>query len=400
MRALPVMRAASSIVLACALAAIAVRSLTAQDVSGRWVYEESGQTAELDIRHDRATGRVSGTFSLLGQSAPIAGRFLADSFVVERFGGIPTSPQSGTMAGLLRGETLLLTVAQPGQAPMTIPMTRRGKASDVDVGDAEGADTSRRAPAAAPSAGDAGGGSATTSASDIAGRWEARSDDGTSEEVVELAVAGGSVTGSFTGFEHGYFSQRTTVKQKLALRGTLRDGVAHLRVWDPGGSASDAAEATARRRGEYLVLRTGDEESGYARPGTPLVRPGQGAEATALARAVSGRVYSTKQEAGGRGAYLGGRVKLALCADGRVEYDASDLAATPGPLGGGADLGGTVSRRGVWDVVLVAGAPAVRARWEGTGSSYSLTAYFSVAPDAGGRSATVNGTKLPVAGRC
>ena len=51
--------------------------MAAQDLSGRWVYEESGQTAELNLRHDRAAGRVTGTFSLFGQRAPIVGRFRA-----------------------------------------------------------------------------------------------------------------------------------------------------------------------------------------------------------------------------------------------------------------------------------------------------------------------------------
>jgi hypothetical protein len=51
-------------------------------------------------------------------------------------------------------------------------------------------------------------------------------------------------------------------------------------------------------------------------------------------------------------------------------------------------------------VVLYAGAPAVEAHWQGTGTSYSLTRYFRIRPDAAGRSANVDGDDLPLAGRC
>jgi len=396
-------RTARSLLLtgACAALAAAAPGLAAQDLTGRWVYEESGQTAELSLRHDRAAGRVSGTFSLFGQSAPVAGRFRAGSLVIESVGGVPASAENGTMNGQLQGGTLLLTVSQPGEAPVTLPMTRQGGAT---AGSAPEADAARADPAESTTGARAeasGGGGARGAARDFAGRWEATSDDGTSQEVVELTAEGSAVTGTLTVLEHGYFSRRTTVKQQLAIRGTVQGGVLQLRIWDAEGSADNAASGTGRLRGEYLVLRAGESESGYARPGTPLVRSAEGSsEAERLARAVVGRVYSTSQQASGRGAFVGGRVRLALCADGTIAYDASDVAATPGPLGGGADLGSTVTRRGTWDVVLVAGAPAVRAHWQGTGSSYSLTAYFHIRPDATGRSATVDVTQLPVTGRC
>ena len=234
----------------------------------------------------------------------------------------------------------------------------------------------------------------------FAGRWELTSDDGTSQEVVELETAGARVRGTLTALTRGYFSGRTTVDRVLRLGGAVQGGVLRLRLWDAEGSESDAVPLSGALRGEYLVLRGADgSESGYARPGTPLVRDASGsAEAAALATALRGRVYARTSQAGGRGgAMAGGRVRLALCADGSIAYDASDVATTGGGTSGG-DIGSTMSRRGGWDVVLVAGAPAVRARWRGTGTSYSLTGYFKVVPDATG--ATVDGVRLPLAGRC
>jgi hypothetical protein len=46
------------------------------------------------------------------------------------------------------------------------------------------------------------------------------------------------------------------------------------------------------------------------------------------------------------------------------------------------------------------GAPAVRADWEGTGTSYGLTHYFRVRPSANGRSALIDGAEVPLAGEC
>jgi hypothetical protein len=234
----------------------------------------------------------------------------------------------------------------------------------------------------------------------FAGRWELTSDDGTSQEVVELEAAGDRVRGTITALTRGYFSGRTTVQRVLRLDGAQQGGGLRLRMWDAEGSEGDAVSITAALRGEYLVLRgPNGSESGYARPGAPLVRDASGsAEAAALATALRGRVYALGSQAGGRGgAMAGGRVRLALCADGSAAYDASDVATT-GAGSSGGDVGSSMSRRGGWDVVLLAGAPAVRARWQGTGTSYSLTRYFRVVPEAGG--ATVDGVKLPLAGRC
>jgi hypothetical protein len=393
----PAARRARPLLLAYALfAASAAPNLGAQDLSGHWVYEENGQTAELDVRQPASTGRVSGTFSLFGQSAPIVGHVRAGTLVVESVGGIPASEENGTMTGQLQGGTLLFTVSQPGQAPVTLPMVRQGGPTTPAADDApEGATAPRGNGAGAAARARAGG------VRDFAGRWELTSDDGTSQEVVEITPSGDGVTGTVTSLEHGYFSGRTTVKRQVALRGTLRDGALQLRVWDAEGSPGDAVAGTAYLRGEYLVLRAGESESGYARPGVPLVRGAEGSSAAAsLARDVRGHVYSAGQQAGGRGAYVGGRMRLALCADGSIEYDASDVATTPGPLGGGVDMGSSVSRRGTWDVVLLAGEPAVRAQWRGTGTSYSLTHYFRVRPGGGGRSAAVDGVELPATGRC
>ena len=62
-------------------------------------------------------------------------------------------------------------------------------------------------------------------------------------------------------------------------------------------------------------------------------------------------------------------------------------------------MGATRTRRGSWDIVLRAGAPAVRAQWQGTGTSYSLTEYFQIGTSAG-QSAVINGRELPVTGGC
>ena len=75
--------------------------------------------------------------------------------------------------------------------------------------------------------------------------------------------------------------------------------------------------------------------------------------------------------------------------------DESDVGSVPN-----GDIGSSRSRRGTWQIVLRAGAPTVRAQWEGTGSSYSLIEYFDVGPSSDGRAATVDGTRLPVTGQC
>ncbi|GLC25426.1 hypothetical protein [Roseisolibacter agri] len=370
-------------VLACACLALAASldasPLRAQALGGRWVYAEGDQTAQLDLRHDRATGRVTGTFSLSGRTAPLTGRVQGGTLVVESLGGVAASRENGTMTGRLQDGVLLLTVVQPGEPTVTLPMARRGEAP-AEVADMPSSTT----------------GAAAGAVRDLAGRWEATSDDGTSQEVVELQVAGGAVSGTVTVLSRGYFSGRTTVENRLLLRGTVQGGAVRLRLWPADGAPAQGVDVTAVRRGEYLVFAGRGPESGYARPGTPLVREAGGSPAAAtLARAVGGRVYALSQQAAGRGATVGGRVRLALCADGRIEYGASDLASTPD-----VDMGGSVARRGAWDVVLLAGAPVVRARWQGTGTSYALTRYFRIRPDASGRSAEIDGRELPVAGRC
>ena len=234
------------------------------------------------------------------------------------------------------------------------------------------------------------------------GIWEFTSDDGTYRERLELEVQGQQVRGTFTALRHGYFSGRTQKDAELRVEGAVRDagGRLELTLVDPASGSS--ANAMARRRGDYLILSGGGRETGYAHPGTPLVRSAEhSTEARALSAAITGRVYQTSSAASGRGAYVGGRTRLALCANGEIAYDASDLAATTGPaFGSTADLGSSVARRGTWSVVLYAGAPAVVAHWKGTGTSYSLTRYFGVRPAADGRSAEVDGQPLAAAGTC
>ena len=385
----------SVLLVASSIAAISCQPAGAQDFSGRWTYEESGQTAELDIRHDQATGEISGTLALFGKRVAVEGQATAGSLVIASVG----AAEAGTLRGRLDGGALLLTVAQPEGEPVTLRMTRSGGTTMADeapdrLGGAEGRQDSQGAPSPERSS--------PAGTRDFVGRWEATSDDGTEQELVELTASGNTVSGTVTSLERGYYSGRVTVKQQAMVRGTLRGGKLDLKVWDAQGAAENGVSGTGYRRGEYLVLQIGEGETGYARPGTPLVRSAEGSpEAAALRRAITGRVYSASAQAGGRGAFVGGRVRLALCADGRIEYDASDVAATAGALpDGGVDLGSTVTRRGTWTVVLLAGAPAVRANWQGTGSTYTLTAYFHIRPSADGRTAVVDGVELPVTGSC
>ena len=369
---------------------LAARAGGAQSLSGRWAYEENGQTAALDIRHDRATGRATGTFAMFGRSAPFEGVVTGGTLVIQRLGDVRASAENGAITATLASGTLMVTVTQPGQAPATVPMTRRGDAAGSAAPAGSGS-----AAASQP----AGAGFRVGNASDFAGRWQFASPDGTHEEVVELTVRGTEVTGEASSLEHGYFSRRTTVNGRFLMRGSLANGALQLRVWTADGSPNDAAPAVGRLRGEYLVLRTGANETGYARPGRSLVQRADGsADAAALRRAVAGQIYSQSSQAGGRGgAIVGGRVRLALCSDGRIEYDASDVGSA---RDAGGSMGSTTTRRGTWTVVLYAGEPAIEAHWNGTGTSYSLTAYFRVRPDAAGRSANVDGTDLPVTGRC
>ena len=240
---------------------------------------------------------------------------------------------------------------------------------------------------------------AQTQPSDFAGQWESASDDGTEIEVVELSAAGSEVSGSLTVYERGYFSGQTSVVREIVLQGRMqRNGLA-IQAWDAAANPADATPGTALRRGEYLVLKIGNGESPYAPPGVELVRSAEGsAEAEALARALAGRVYSAGSQASGRGAFVGGRLRIAFCADGRMEYDFSDLASAPDGSGGSMDMGSTRTRRGGWQIVLRGGEPVVRAEWAGTGSSYSLSEYFRVRP--AGNGAVIDGREMAVHGEC
>jgi hypothetical protein len=245
---------------------------------------------------------------------------------------------------------------------------------------------------------------AQVEANDFAGRWEAVSDDGTDLHVAELSAGGAAVSGIMSRLERGYFSGRVEVKEQLELTGSVRDGTLEFTgtLTTADGDVVPAVAGRAIRRGEYLVLRVGAYEVGLAPPGVPLVRGGETSPAAAqLANAVSGRVYSVSSQAHGRGASVGALVNLSLCADGRIAYSRSQLGATSGPLPGtGVDGGSSWSRRGAWTVVLLAGAPMVRAEWAGTGTTYSLVDYVRIDPAADGLSAEVDGTPLPVTGTC
>jgi hypothetical protein len=236
---------------------------------------------------------------------------------------------------------------------------------------------------------------------DYAGQWRMTSDDETSGEVVELEVSGNSIRGMLTAISRGYFSGRTSVESQFSISGTFRGGGFDIQLQDARGGPVRAA--SLRLRGEYLiVLVDGNEASGYARPGRSLTESAEGSpEAPGLARRIMGRVFATSRQASGRGAFVGSRRKVSFCADGSMTYESSDLASTPGSLpDAGVDMGSTVSRRGRWSIVLYTGIPVVRADWNGTGTSYSLVAYFRVTPAADGRSANVDGEDLPLGGTC
>jgi hypothetical protein len=240
-------------------------------------------------------------------------------------------------------------------------------------------------------------GVAPASAQEFAGTWEQTLDGVTHQEILELEVSGDQVVGLLTELDRGYFSSRSRITAEYGLRGAARDGAVDLRIWDASDSPGTGWPARMYRRGEYLLLQVGATVHGYARPGRPLVRSARGsAEAERYLRAIAGRVYGASVQAGGRdGAVTGARVRLALCGDGGIAYDRSDVTSA-----GGAGFGDAVARRGAWSVVLYAGAPAVRAEWQGTGSTYDLVRYFQVAAVADGRSAVVDGGLLPATGSC
>jgi hypothetical protein len=357
-------------------------------LAGRWTHTSDGMTAQLDLA-DAGAGRMTGTFSLGDASAALEGQARGSLLVISSLGGIPASAENGTVIGNLNGNVLTLTVVQPGVAPVTIPMTRTGAPPPAEAGSGDRV-AAPREPA----------GRATIDA--FAGRWESVSDDGTSSEVIELAADGNAVSGTLTASETGYFSGRTTITGEIALSGRLERGALVIEARDvTEGAAAAPVAGRATRRGEFLVLRIGNGESSFGRPGVALVESAEhSAEAVALARTITGRIYAAGSGAGGRGGYVGGRVRIAFCADGSMAYDASDVASLPDGAGGGSDMGSTRTRRGTWGIVLRAGAPTVRAQWEGSGSSYSLTEYFQVRAAPGGATAVIDGRELPFSGNC
>jgi hypothetical protein len=324
--------------------------------------------------------------SLFGLRAPIEGTARGDRFEVTRLGDAATGDAFGRITGQLDGGVLVLTVASTGDAPQVIRLQR-------DAASAPRRPAGTEAPRAAPNAPTTTGGAAGGASSAYAGTWEATSDDGTHREVVRLAVEGDRVGGTLDTYERGYFSGRVTQTSALRISGIVRDGRLDLRLADGGGTS---IPALARRRGAFLLLRIQGREFGYARDGAPLVASADGSsEAQALARAITGRVFQTSSQAGRRdGAIVGARMRLALCANGSIEYDVSDVGSV-----GGHSLGSTESRRGQWRIVLYAGVPTVQARWRGTGTSYSLTRYFDVRP-ATDAAADVDGVRVPLAGSC
>jgi hypothetical protein len=235
------------------------------------------------------------------------------------------------------------------------------------------------------------------------GAWEATSEDGTELHAAELHATDTRVTGRVVRAQRGYFSGEVEIQERLDLEGAVRGGVLEFsgQLEDAEGRRATAG-GTGVRRGEYLILRVGSYEVALAPPGVPLAVSAEGSpDAARLAGQVLGREFASSAQAHGRGAFVGKRVRLALCADGTISYSRSELVATPGALpGGGVDGGSSWSRRGRWTVVLYAGTPVVRADWEGTGSSYSLVDYIRIEPAADGSSATVDGVQLPLTGRC
>jgi len=368
-----------------------------QDLTGRWLHEENGESAEILLEHDNSTGKVNGTFIVLGKTATISGRADGSALVIEKVGDVVASTENGTMVGAISGEQMLLTITQPGQEIVILRLTRQ-PGSDTRVASTNGSDersVSRRE--ATPMDEEP---FTPSTPEEFAGSWEAVSDDGTNTETAEFELADGGVRGTLRSLERGYYSGRVTVNAEVSLRGTPRGGALDLRAWDAQtGSPENAVAGRAVRRGDFLILRIGDGETGYARPGVAIVRSAEGSpEAASLAQAIAGRIYSASTQRSARGAFVGNRVRLSLCSDGNIAFDVSDLASTGGEAG--VDMGDATSRRGQWSVVLRAGTPVVRAQWSGTGSSYSLTRYFRVQPHNDGSGARVDGTDLPVAGSC
>ena len=377
--------------LACALALapalLACSDANAQNFTGHWTYHDGDETAELDLRPGESAGRVSGTLEVPGLSAPIAGRVAGGTLVVEEMNGVGIAQANLVIGGRMAGGKLILTIAQQGGQSMTMAMERTGLGGGAAAALTRNDQLRRGMAAIDPDA--------------FTGQWQMASPDGTYAEELELRRAGDGVTGSIRGLEHGYFSGRTTVKAEMTIEGSGASSGRGLALTVTDQESGNRVQASAERRGEYLILRIGGNETPYARPGVSLVRDASGSpEAAALARAIRGNVYVASTQASGRGAFVGKRTRLALCADGEIQFSTSDLASAPGGFdNGGVDFGGSTSRRGGWEIVLYGGAPAVHARWEGTGTSYALDRYFTIVPGAGGR-ITVDGTPLPLQGHC
>lgn len=374
------------------IAAVVVSPAAAQDFSGSWLGEEDGQKVEMILQQQ--AGRVSGTLLILGTTLPVEGRVANSVLSIDSMAGVVLSAVSQSIRGRLEAGNLILRTTQRGEPDSTIQMKR-----------ANARPSETTAPPSSPTPGQTPppkGVTRRANADAFSGRWEAANDDQTTTEVVELAVSNSSVSGSISTLERGYFSGRVTVKDVLQFQGSLDGDRLNIRLWDAQRSESDAQSGSFTLRHGYLVLRIGPREYGYARPGTPLVQSAENSpEAAVLSRAIAGRVYEAKSQVNGRGAMVGGRKRLAVCSDGRLEYDFSDLASTPGAApGGGVSFGDTVTRRGAWSIVLRAGKPVLLGRWQGTGTSYSLTEYFDIVPASDGRSAMVDGVSLPMTGKC
>lgn len=373
--------------LAVSLAAtlLACSDANGQSFTGHWTYHEGDDTAELTLKPDGGAGKVSGTLTVPGLSAPIRGSVAAGMLTVEEMNGVGIDQANLVIAGRMARGKLVLTIAQQGGQSMTMAMDRTGLGGGAATA-LSGNDRLRT-------------GMAAEDLEAFLGEWQMASPDGTYAEEVELRRDGGGVSGSLRALERGYFSGRTTVKQEMAIEGGAGGRGLSLNFTDQ--ESGNRVQASAERRGEYLVLRIGGNETPYARPGVSLVQEANGsAEAAALERAIRGNVYVASTQASGRGAFVGKRTRFAVCADGEIQFGTSDLASTPGGFdNSGVDFGSSTSRQGGWEVVLYGGAPAVHAHWQGTGTSYSLDRYFRVVPMAGGR-VTVDGTPLPLQGHC
>jgi hypothetical protein len=78
---------------------------------------------------------------------------------------------------------------------------------------------------------------------------------------------------------------------------------ADVKLTDPSSGNVQAGELF--RRGAYLILRSGERTTSYARRGTPLVQSAeQSSEAQTLARAVNGKIFQVSAQTNGRGSFV------------------------------------------------------------------------------------------------